>query len=274
MKKIFGILAAALAFVLVATSVRAVDTLEEVSGDTSAGYNQPGWLFNRDPANVTPFEFNTDQASIGDGSLYVMPIGATAADKFIGENFINSPIADISSISYDFLIAGDGVEADKVHFYMNVYANFGVSDDLKFYDCRYDVVPTVGSTGAFTTVTFDPTQVYSVTQSGSSPGTCPAIPADMDDTSLGSNIRMFVLNVGDTSASDEGLGGYLDNVVVSMANADTTTYDFEPEEEEVFTKADILIGSGIEGTGLSTAPGLMKPFNPNSKAAEHAGKKN
>jgi len=39
------------------------------------------------------------------------------------------------------------------------------------------------------------------------------------------------------------------------------------------TKADILKGSGIPGKGLDTAPGLQKPFNPNSQAGEHAGKK-
>lgn len=39
------------------------------------------------------------------------------------------------------------------------------------------------------------------------------------------------------------------------------------------TKADILINSGVPGKGLDEAPGLQKPFNPNSKADEHAGKK-
>jgi len=39
------------------------------------------------------------------------------------------------------------------------------------------------------------------------------------------------------------------------------------------TKADILEGSGVPGEGLDKAPGLQKPFNPNSKAADHAGKK-
>jgi hypothetical protein len=39
------------------------------------------------------------------------------------------------------------------------------------------------------------------------------------------------------------------------------------------TKADILIDSGVLGKGLENAPGLQKPFNPNSKAAENAGKK-
>jgi len=39
------------------------------------------------------------------------------------------------------------------------------------------------------------------------------------------------------------------------------------------TKAGILKESGVSGKGIDTAPGLQKPFNPKSKAAERAGKK-
>jgi hypothetical protein len=35
-----------------------------------------------------------------------------------------------------------------------------------------------------------------------SPFTYPSVPADMDTVSAGSNIRMFALNIGDTSLSD------------------------------------------------------------------------
>ena len=74
-----------------------------VSGDTSAGENLPGWLFNRDQNTATPFEFNSDAASIGVGGLCVLPIGANAADKFIGELFSGDlPVADLESFSYDF----------------------------------------------------------------------------------------------------------------------------------------------------------------------------
>lgn len=204
-----------------------------VTGNTSAGENQPGWMFNRDVTTSTPFEFNQDQASIGVGSLYVEPITNTVNgnnDKFIAENFINAPIADVDSISYDFMIGSGGDASDEEQFYMSVYANFGESPDDKFYDCRYSVVPTVGSTSGFTTVTFDPTQAYPVTTRGgaqASPYTCPAVPADMDTLSAGSTIRVFALNVGDTSGSDTGLDGYLDNVVVTQ-NGDAVISDFEP----------------------------------------------
>ena len=48
------------------------NTLSEtivVNKNTSAGENQPGWMFNRDLSTQTPYEFSTAKASIGSGSL-------------------------------------------------------------------------------------------------------------------------------------------------------------------------------------------------------------
>lgn len=201
---------------------------ETITGNTAAGENQPGWMFNRDSSTSTPYEFNTDEQSTGLGSLNVLPIGANASDKFVAENFLLAPVAEINEISYDFKIGAGGSASDANQFYMNVYANFGSSSATKFYDCRYNVIPTSGSTGGFTTVTFDPNQSYPVAKSGSSPHACPSSPAAMGNLSAGSTIRAFALNVGDTSASDTGLDGYLDNVVVDKVGQ-VTTYDFEPD---------------------------------------------
>ena len=214
------------AIILSYASIAFAATTQVVSNNTSAGENQPGWLFNRDLTTATPYVFNTVAASIGAGSLYVLPIGTNPSDKFVAENFINAPIAIVNSISYDFKIAS-GTIADADQFYMNIYANFGTSSDDKFYDCRYNVVPTTGLTAAFTTVVFDPTQAYDVTTRGTSPFPCPAVPADMDLASLGSNIRAFSISVGDTSASDVGISGHLDNVVTDT-DSGVTIYDFDP----------------------------------------------
>ena len=43
--------------------------------------------------------------------------------------------------------------------------------------------------------------------------------------------------------------------------------------KSLLTKAQVLTLSGVPGKGIDTAPGLQKPFNPNSQASEHAGKK-
>jgi hypothetical protein len=43
--------------------------------------------------------------------------------------------------------------------------------------------------------------------------------------------------------------------------------------KKLLIKAEILKFRGVPGKGILKAPGLQKPFNPKSKAAEHAGKK-
>ncbi len=43
--------------------------------------------------------------------------------------------------------------------------------------------------------------------------------------------------------------------------------------KSLLTKSEILQLSGVPGEGIINAPGLQKPFNPKSQAAEHAGKK-
>ena len=206
--------------------VRAADNTVVVFKDTAAAENQPGWMFNRDASTDTPFAFDTEQASIGSGSLHVLPIGATAADKFIGELFLLAPLDGVEEISYDFRIGGAGDDFDEEQFYMNVYVNFASSAPDKFYDCRYDVIPSTGSASGFTTVSFDPNQAYPVTTRVSSPvQPCPPVPSAMG---AGAILRAVALNVGDTSASDVGIGGYLDKVAVTISG-DTTTYDFEPQ---------------------------------------------
>ena len=44
-------------------------------------------------------------------------------------------------------------------------------------------------------------------------------------------------------------------------------------DKNILTKSEVLQLSGVTGKGISKAPGLQKPFNPKSEAAEHAGKK-
>lgn len=214
-----------------------------VTGDTSPSENTLGWMFNRDTSTQTPFAFNNDTSSIGSGSLFVPAITNTVngdSDKFIGELFLQKLISDVNSISYDFNIAAPDAAA-KDQFYMSVYADFGVSSPTKFYDCRYSVIPTAGSVGSFMTATFDPTQTYLVAQSGSSPAVCPSSPAAMG---AGATIRAISLNVGDTSGSDTGVSGYLDNVVVNTPSL-ITTYDFEPAAAPETTT----------GTGSSSSSG-------------------
>ena len=181
------------------------------------------WVFNPDSDNATPIVFNTDHASIGSGSLYVQPISSTnAAAKFIGTKTLAIPTSSVSSIAYDFLIAGSGTSADANKFYLNVYTNLPSSST--YYDCRFDYAPSTGSTSSFTTATFNATDTPSEVRARGT-ATCPATLAAMP---AGSTAKSIALNVGDTSLSDSGLAGYLDKVVVTTTT-DMVTYDFEPD---------------------------------------------
>jgi len=50
--------------------------------------------------------------------------------------------------------------------------------------------------------------------------------------------------------------------------------DNSTSDNSTMTKADILKERGVPGKGIDHAPGLQKPFNPKSSAADNAGKKN
>jgi hypothetical protein len=229
LQKILGkFVSLAIVFVF-AVSAYAQNQTVIITDNTSAGENQPGWYFNRDQNNDTPFEFNTDEASIGSGSLYVKPIGTTPADKFIAENFINMRVADLSSISYDFLISGNGTSADADDFYLNIYINRSYSSPTGFYDCRYDYAPSTGSTTDFTTFTVTPNSFPLDVRSRNS-ATCPTSLLALIALDPNAIIRVFSINVGQTNASDAGLAGYLDNVVVTTTTG-STTYDFEPDSD-------------------------------------------
>ncbi len=211
-------------FALFAFAIRVyADSTVTVSGNTSVGENQTGWMFNRDTNTATPFEFSAAEASLGNGSVYVEPIGANAADKFVAENFLRSPVAELNSVSYDFLIAGNGDVNDAQEFYLNVYAT--IDNSTVFYDCRFDYVPSTGSTSNFTTATFSVTDTpVNVVKRGNRIDACPATLAGMP---ADSHVRAFSISVGDTSTNDMGLAGYLDKVVVDT-DSTVTTYDLEP----------------------------------------------
>ena len=212
------ILAVVASAALLVGAASASAATETVSADGDSG-----WDFNPDPVNETPYEFSTEYESIGSGSLHVLPISAVPAKKFIAAKELGTPVSDLTSLSFDFMIDPEGTVGATTYkqFYANVYVNLPSSST--FYDCRFDYVATSGSDSSFTTVTITPSTVPTAKGDRADAFTCPATLGAMP---TGSTIRAFTLNVGDTSANDTGVGGYLDNVVVSQTGG-STTYDFE-----------------------------------------------
>lgn len=223
-RSLLAIAAVALLTSTVQSGASAADTTTvKITGNTvdvAAGENgSKGWWFNRDDRNDTPYEFTSAEQRIGAGSLYVAPIGANAADKFVGEHFVGLPIAELESISFDFL-AGPGTEASN--FYLNVYAV--AENDSKYYDCRYDFVatPDAGGADGWRTLSTATTAARVTKSSSSRVAACPAELTDFDS----GFVRMYSINVGQTSTSDVGDSGYLDNVVQATTSG-TTVYDFD-----------------------------------------------
>lgn len=219
MKRAFIALTAASLLIGFGTSAGAADTTQRVSGDTvdvAAGENgSSGWWINRDSAAAHAFAWGP--ASTGNGSLFVAPIIVGAGQKLVAENFVFAPIEDDTTISFDFL---RGPIGSTSNYYLNVYAN--VVNDNKFYDCRFDYVATGSPTG-WTTLS---TAAGATHVQKSTTARLTACPASLGEMPEGSAIRMFSLNVGQSSDSDLGVSGHLDNVVMTSGGA-ATAWDFE-----------------------------------------------
>ena len=183
-----------------------------------------GWWFQRDPANQTSAAFTDEAARIGDGSIHVGPIGSNPSDKFIVELFLFDPITPDTAFSFDFLMAAGRTAAlDRADYFINVYANHASSPTTKFYDCRFNYVAQEASDLEWKTVST--TGPGSVTQSTTSPLPCPSTLAAMP---AGSTVRVVAINVGQNTATDVGVEGFLDKAVYTTGG-ETTTYDFEPD---------------------------------------------
>jgi hypothetical protein len=188
-----------------------------------------GWTFNPDPANATPYAITTEEASIGNGSIHVAPIvnAGTGQQKFIGALDTPAvPVSDFGGFSFDFMIEGDASDAE--HFYANVYVNSPTGTG--FGQCRYDFAASTGSTSSFSTLSFNgattPDEV--VDRAPLDGFTCTPTLAGL---APGSTINIIAINVGDTSMSDEGVGGFLDNAQLTVGS-DTTTYNFDVDAND------------------------------------------
>ena len=222
MKKLHLAVALATALTMGTAAGAVASTTITVTGDTSAGENEPGWLFQRDLNNVTDGHFTLDEASIGSGSFYVEPLPGAAdpTAKFIAEFFILEELEADTSYSFDFLLGDEA--ADSSDFYLNVYTNLPGTDVDNFYDCAYDFGGVTGSTSEWSTISTDTDQLRVRARNEAD---CPDTFQDMAALD-GSTVRAIAINVGQSTASDEGTSGYVDNVVVTSAGT-TTVYDFE-----------------------------------------------
>ncbi len=251
-------LAVVAAMALTAGAASAATTTETVVTNTvnvKKGENgSAGWWFNRDPENTTPFAFSSDEAKIGDGSLFVPPIGTNGPDKFIGELFSFAPITSDTAFTFDYKLA-TGRDSD---FYLNVYTNLPGTPVDNFYDCRFSYGAKSAPDGGGWRTVGTTVGAPSVTARGGA--TCPSSLADMP---AGSTVRTFAINVGQSNASDAGTSGYVDNVVVTL-DGDTTVYDFEVPP---ISKSDCRKG-GYADFGFANQGGCIAYLQANAQAGK------
>jgi hypothetical protein len=178
--------------------------------------NTQGWRII--PDGTVPIIWSDSLASTGTGSIQFGPIsGADPANKFIME----APYIGLASsfgISYDYFVG----TLNASHFYLNIYIDDGDPATNNWFDCRYDFVPS-GPSGNWNT--------FSITGATIPTNVTARNGATCDPTlgTLGANYNIFnvAINGGQSNATDAGLEGAFDNVIITTATG-TDTYDFEP----------------------------------------------
>lgn len=244
MKLIRSGLAAAAAVALAALSVQAAHAA--APGSTTVTVTPEamnGWYIDT-PA--PSFAFVAGPKTLGKGSLQFDAIPATPASS---KMFVAHPesiaAADFKGLAVDFYVAPTATNKNAQQFYVNVYVDAPVPTAQAFYDCRYDYVATTAGDGWNTLAITRTTPAIVTTKPGATCG------GSIADLATGSKVTLVALDAGDTSASDAGVKGGFDNVVVGGAT--TTVYDFEPAP---VTPCRVLPTPGRVGTaGPDVVPG-------------------
>ncbi len=242
-----GLAAAAVAALMIvpATAAHAATTTVVVTPD-----DLKGWAVSGAPFDTT-FAFTAGPSTTGTGSVQFGPIAAAPAQsKFIIGRAGAIGVDSLGGISYDFYIDPTAANKDPKQYYLNVYVDsaHNAAAPTNFYECRYDYVPTAGTSG-WNTFSITPATVATQVPAARDGATCGD---SLDDLPDGSTILLFALNGGDTNPNDAGLKGGFDTVRVT-GGGNTTVYDFEPA---AVTACDTAPSPGRLGTaGADTVRG-------------------
>jgi RHS repeat-associated protein len=184
------------------------------------------------PDGTVPWTFGTGPgaAPAGAGSLQFGPIdGSVAANKFVAKGpSVGLQVSALTDVSWKLYVDPASAKGSE-HLYANIYvdlADNGLGTFQRgFYDCRYDLTtPANLAKGVWHTRTYTPSTAVPYTNSVAAP-----CPATLAGAAGGSTILSFVLNGGQSTASDAGLIGAFDAVAFTTSIGNRT-YDFEPED--------------------------------------------
>jgi hypothetical protein len=252
---------------------------------------------------------SSDNASIGDNITYTYTIINNSSDNLTGLKLLDDKLGDIAIPAE--LASGENITVTASHIVsINDYSeNAGEIINIATLTSNEDIIATDNETVALNpyTAAIEVTKeadiasamlgdvityTYTITNNGN---------VEIDNLVLNDDKLGNVPLTSDNLTIDSLLPGenitatatytvvFGDLMAGSITNTATVT-GLDPSGQpltassvevtvstdlvkSLLTKAQILTLSGVPGKGISTAPGLQKPFNPNSQASEHAGKK-
>jgi len=129
----------------------------------------------------------------------------------------------------------------------------------------YTYVITNTSSSAINNLTLTDDKLGSVTLSVTNLNPGESITVTATHTVVISDFPGSITNTATVQGKDPGA-----NTVSATSSSVSVSLTID---KNLLTKSEVLQLSGVPGKGISKAPGLQKPFNPKSEAAEHAGKK-
>jgi len=285
MKKWSMLLVIAIVALLMPTSSAMVSALEEASLSISKEADKTSVSVDEIITYTYTIVNNTDNITdnitlvddkLGKINLGTQPsLGASenitvTATYTVKEDDLPGPLVNIATVS--------GTDPDGNTITDNVSASVKLT-----YTASIQVTKTANKTTASPGDNI--TYTYTVTNTGN-------VTADnvtLEDDKLGGVLSGLALSPGENvTATATYKVGILDLLklkpitnIATVTAIDPTGNSISAKSEQVsvvvnkllMLKAEILKLSGVPGKGIENAPGLQKPFNPKSQAAEHAGKK-
>ena len=216
-----------------------VDTT--VSHESELAPDDTGWWFERDQNNVTGHTFTEDGI--------VTDVGGDAGEKFIAENFLFQRVSDVGEISFDYV--SDEVDSQ---FYINVYVNHEDAPSGEWYDCKYDFTVVTTSDGISSVSTAN-----AATKVTARNGT--DCPASLADSPVDSFVRVYSINVGDTSPRD------LLPATIMSSTAAGVTYVFQAERQMAVDISDCQDG-GFEAFDFRNQGQCIASIKANGNAGK------
>jgi hypothetical protein len=252
---------------------------------------------------------DSDNTTLGENITYTYTIVNNTGDNLTGLQLLDDKIGNIDIP--DQLSAGDSITvtrsysvsqsdySDNANVLVNIATLTGSENITVTATESVALNPYKGSLQVFKEANRDSATVgdtITYTYRVINNGLVEIISISLIDDKLGAvplvsdNVTVLALAPGDSVTATASYKIVFSDVLAGAVNNTATVTGVDPDGRPVsansdeivvstnvikslLNKAETLRLSGVPGKGIESAPGLQKPFNPNSQAGEHAGKK-